>query len=343
MAAEYSQDRQIVRGLDALINKDLVAPGANLIDVERALINETPDYKQRQTPEPLNDLIRDIGEQYSLDIADIVGDDVRAAPHGGAAPHSSAAPQRSAPTYSAYSASPPNVRSSASVLRSPQVYDDDDDDDDDVPDDLYSRENINDGYTREQRHRSNFNSIIAHDSKISDRVEIENEEDEKAELLADIELLLSALEADGVPIERLEQAKPTMSSSYRQVQSFARGLQKKVDKNRGSALIEESVIFAVSLLEDFFDGNNEYFGYRPDLTGYSNTARTKMRRLRPESAVLASSVLHSSSMGPGTRMMFELLPSMVLHSRARRQQHGEAGIFDDSSMVTANTEIRRHS
>jgi hypothetical protein len=174
-------------------------------------------------------------------------------------------------------------------------------------------------------------------------LEGENLEDEKADMLADIELLLSALDADGVNIERFESQKPGQGASYKEVQAFCRMLQKKVDRNRGSAIVEEIIIFGTSLLEDIFDGKTEYFGYKPDLTGYSNTARTKMRRLRPESSVLASSVLQSNSMGPGMRLALELIPSMVLHSRARKQQHGETGIFDDSSMVDANTTIRRHS
>lgn len=360
---EHQQDRQIVRGLDALINKDVVAPGMSLIDIERALINETPDYKQRHEPEPMDGIIHEIGDQFGISVDDIVGE---LPPRQGSHMHNNGsyratqASRTSPPQFETRARSSPNQSSyardtrgdtSGSVYESarptpPAVYDStdySDDDNDDVPEGLYSRQSLASGYTREQRHRNNFNSIIPHDQDFSNRLEIgENMEDEKAEMLADIELLLSALEADGVPIERLEQAKPTMDSPYKQVQSFFRGLQKKVDKNRGSAIIEEGVIFGVSLLEDLFDGKNEYFGYRPDLTGYSNTARTKMRRLRPESAVLASSVLQSSSMGPGTRMLLELIPSMVLHSRARRQQYGETGVFDDSSMVTANTTIRRH-
>lgn len=334
---EYDGDSQILRGLDALVNKDNVAPGIDLVALERQLINEPPTPAEEDPALPLDTYINNLGGHYGVDVSDIIA----------------AIPAKSSPA--AYGASEVRRSSPSTDIRAsarptpPAVYDEEetsvyDHDELAVPEDLYARKkgDFESSVTREQARRQSFNSVVAQDSTFSSTLEHGiNSEDEKADMLADIELLLSALEADGVDTTTLQSSRPNQTSHISAVQSYCRALQKKVDRQRGSAIVEEMVIFGTSLLEDLFDGKNEWFGYKPDLTGYSNTARTKMRRLRPESSVLASSVLQSGSMGPGMRMMLELIPSMVLHTRSRRQQHGEAGLFDDSTMADANTTIRR--
>jgi hypothetical protein len=73
-------------------------------------------------------------------------------------------------------------------------------------------------------------------------------------------------------------------------------------------------------LEYLFDGNKTYFGRRPNLNGWASVVNVKLRRMRVETSHLTNNVFSSMDMGPGTRLMMELIPSMVLYSRMRKQQ-----------------------
>lgn len=350
--AYSADDTQILRGIAALTCADEVATGINLEMIEQQLVADSPKVQRH---EPIDDIMNDISAKFGIPVDDLVS-----APGTATAPATRMTPQPT-PAYIGGSTSPyaraavspyaaAYAPASTGAYSPPTMYDDA------AP---YAASppaaaGVSAGVTATNAYgRTHFSDpnggfsvstgANGHEyMRELEEIEREDDEEQRADMIADIEQLLAALEADGVDITRYENMKPDSHASTREVGAYLRTLQKRMDRNRGSAIVDELLLFGVTLLEDIFDGKHEWFGYRPDLTGFSNTARTKMRRLRPESAVLASSVLQSHSLGPASRILLELAPAAFLHAHQRRQRHDERGLFDDATMADANTNIRKH-
>jgi hypothetical protein len=191
--------------------------------------------------------------------------------------------------------------------------------------------------TDEQLRRQQINAVMS-DTSPSFSIEAESEEEQKALMLGDIDTLLQSLTEDNIDVSRI--ARVDQKSSYADIESVLRILRRKQDYQRFSTVAEEFILFGAYALEEIFDGKRRWAGFSPDLTGYHNTAQTKLRRCRGDTGILVSSVMQGLNFGPGMRLLFELLPSMVLHSKMRKQQHGQSDLYDDDSMAMANNNIR---
>ena len=103
----------------------------------------------------------------------------------------------------------------------------------------------------------------------------------------------------------------------------------------------EEVILSVSNgLERVFDGENDYFGMQPDLTGYSDTVRVKLRRLRYETSTIAGTIMEKYDLSPMTRICMELIPSMFIHSTLRNKHNKEKIKYEKNNMDDVMSSIR---
>jgi hypothetical protein len=199
--------------------------------------------------------------------------------------------------------------------------------------DLHSR-------TREQERRSHIDSIIG-SSTIAPSFSFENEkrEDIKCMMLADIDSLMSSLADSDVDLTRIPRVD--RNSSFEEVESVLKMLRHKNDNARYCSFAEEFLIFGAYALEELFDGKRKWLGrYQPDLTGWHNHVNVKVSRMQHDTSKIVSEVMQDYNIGPGARILLELIPSMVLYSKMRKQQHGEPGIFSDDSMASASSNIR---
>lgn len=197
--------------------------------------------------------------------------------------------------------------------------------------DLYAR-------TQEQERRSHIDSIMgAETSSIS--FEEEKREDMKYAMLAQIDCLLTTLTDEGVDLSRV--SKVDKDSSFANVETVLKILRYKSDHTRYCSLAEEFLLFGAYALEELFDGKRMWLGrYQPDLTGWPNIVNIKLQRMRNDTGPIVSEVMQNYNIGPGMRILLELLPSLILHSRVRRQQHGDANLFSDADMAAAKGSIR---
>jgi len=100
-------------------------------------------------------------------------------------------------------------------------------------------------------------------------------------------------------------------------------------------------MFGAHALEEIFDGKRVWFNrYSPDLTGWHNTVNVKLRRMRYDTSNLVSGVMQDYNIGSTTRIALELVPSMFLHSKMRRQQFGSQTLYSDDQMSSAMNNIR---
>lgn len=152
-------------------------------------------------------------------------------------------------------------------------------------------------------------------------IQKETDEEEKAELIEEIETLADVLKDEGIDISRIRL--PTIDDDMNQIMRARHLLRLKNDRIRSRIFAEEVILASAQGFEHFFDGKKEYFGKRPDLRGWHNTVNIKLRKMRFESSMFVNSMVKTYNISPGIRLLLELLPSMFLYSRTRKRQHND--------------------
>ena len=157
-------------------------------------------------------------------------------------------------------------------------------------------------------------------------VEKEKEEDDKAILLEQIDMLLENLEDEGIDVSRIP--KVHIDSPFDAIEKVHKILRLKNDRNRYCTLAEESILAGAYFLEWIFDGEKDYFGKKPDMKGWSATVNVKLRRMRYDTSTFVSNVMKEYNLNHGTRILVELLPSIFFHFGLKRTQQQDRFIPD---------------
>ena len=116
-------------------------------------------------------------------------------------------------------------------------------------------------------------------------------------------------------------------------------LRLKNDRNRYCSFAEEIILAGAQGIEHLFDGKKEWFGRKPDLVGWHQTVKVKLRRMRFETSTMVQGVMQEYNMSPGMRLMLELIPSMFLYSRQRSlatRNHDNLNIDIEYQNATSN-------
>lgn len=174
--------------------------------------------------------------------------------------------------------------------------------------------------------------------KGNDKNDKEDKEEEKAELLEDIddlrtELINSNIDLSNIPIVNQDDDIVLIKRIYKR-------LRRKYDKIRCNGFGTELIMSGAQSLEYIFNGNRKIGPYQPDLTGWSNTVRTKIRRMRYETTQVISSFLNDYNIGPLARIALEIVPSAILYSRLRRNQN-EKQNYNVEQMNEAYEDLRQ--
>jgi hypothetical protein len=172
--------------------------------------------------------------------------------------------------------------------------------------------------TQEQTKQERISKVLdgIDDRELEFNIEKEKEDDDKASLFEQIDMLKITLEDDGIDISGVPPV--TKNSSIKDVQNVYKILRLKNDRNRYCSFAEELILAGAYGLEYFFDGNKEWFGRKPDLIGWPDTVKVKLRRMRYETSTFVQEVMQEYNMSSGVRLALELIPSMFLYSRNRR-------------------------
>ena len=123
-------------------------------------------------------------------------------------------------------------------------------------------------------------------------------------------------------------------------------LRHKNDHTRYCSFAEEFLLFGAYALEELFDGKRTFFSrYQPDLTGWHNHVNVKLKRMRHDTGQLVSAVMQDYNIGPGARVLLELIPSAVIYSKMRKQQYSQPSLtfsgnaFSDEEMRRAHQNL----
>jgi len=171
---------------------------------------------------------------------------------------------------------------------------------------------------RRQSHVSRATADIYRSDDDADFINADDEEDELSKILEQIDQLYSILEIEGVPLNSI--VKPGPHTSKKEAKNILHILQIKNDKLICCSLFEECVLAGAYALEDVFDGQREIFGKKYDLTGYSYTIKLKLRRMRYNTSTFVSGIMQSYNISPAWRILIELVPSLFLYSRDRKNK-----------------------
>lgn len=185
--------------------------------------------------------------------------------------------------------------------------------------------------TNEERKQSHINKVLGDLDNVEGGnkfIQEEEEEDETARIMEQVDLLRTNLEAEGVNLERIPEIDST--TSRKEAKSILKILQIKNDRLRYCDMFEEGILAAAYGLETIFDGRKEWFGAKIDLVGWPETVKVKLRRMRYDTSTFVSTVMSGYSVGSGWRIIMELLPSLFLYSRDRRLRTNDNLISDAS-------------
>jgi hypothetical protein len=169
-------------------------------------------------------------------------------------------------------------------------------------------------------------------------IEQERLEDQKEKMISDIEDLREELNSEQIKTDRIPEV--TIDSSYADVAKVYKQIKRKYDRSRCEGLGESVMMASARMIEMVFDGQKSYFGYRPDMTGWNRTVRSKMRRMKYEQSVIVSEALEYWNVGPIQRMGLELIPSAFLYSLTRKEQHGRDNYTPDTAGTANIVQIR---
>jgi len=159
-------------------------------------------------------------------------------------------------------------------------------------------------------------------------------EDDKVVMLQQIENLKVELDLEGCDTSKFEVSE---NDSYDKIQDICRKLKLKSQYKTYSNMFDESILLGAEFVEWAFDGDKEYMGYKPDMIGWSDTVKLKLKRMRLETASFVSGVMQEYKMSAGLSIMTQLVVSGILYSVTKRKNDEE---YEDSDRHTTDKEFR---
>lgn len=192
--------------------------------------------------------------------------------------------------------------------------------------------NITDEHSKKAKIMEVFGDMRK-DNKTGFSMNAERTRDAKSNKIEQICNVVSSLEEEGIDIKGF--TIPSVESTMDEIDSVLNLVNMKMNRTRYSSLFEEIVIGGAEFMESKLDGTRSIppFNWKPDYTGYSNTVSVKLHRMRYETSKLVGNSMEKLNIGSTTRILMELLPSLLLYpktnSNRRRENHdsGIAGSF----------------
>lgn len=184
----------------------------------------------------------------------------------------------------------------------------------------------NDAYymqkTRDDHLQTSITKVMENVPKMNFDMEQEIEEERKNSLLEQIEALRDDLSELGVSVDG-NQYYVSYDAPLKRIEEVHRRLVFKYNKLKYNSIAEEALVAGAGLLEMICNGKHEYFGCRPDLTGYSDVVKSKLKRIRVETSTVVSRFVTKNNVGVLPRLLMELVPSMITQAQRRKIQSGD--------------------
>lgn len=171
-------------------------------------------------------------------------------------------------------------------------------------------------HTEEAQKRDRLTSALSALSIGTDGfLDAEHERDRKLMMIEEIEDLVNLFRDDGENVEHIKV--PTIDDTFETIECTLKILKRHNDRRRFGTLADDCIMLMATSLETLCDGQREWIGFRPDLRGWSNHVRSKLRRMHHDTSQIASSLMNDYNIGPGARLFLELVPNLIMYARDR--------------------------
>jgi hypothetical protein len=223
-----------------------------------------------------------------------------------------------------------------------QSSDTDDDQDEDADDDqpVWKDTQLRQITEEEKRQRHIKRALGDIDSNKDSRnlLDQEDEEDELARIMEQADMLREYIHSQNPKlVERVPRILP--STPVREARIIFKTLQRKNDSLRSVDMFEEGMLSLAYGIEQIFDGKREVFGFKIDLTGWSDTLKVKLKRMRYHTGAFIKEMMHDYDINHGWYIVLEILPSMLLYTKDRRTQNKDT-LMNDERYRSVLGEIR---
>lgn len=196
-------------------------------------------------------------------------------------------------------------------------------------------------YTEEERRQSQIDRALDDmDTQQESRnlLDQEDEEDELARIMEQADMLREYLRSQNPKlVERVPEIQP--DTPMRDARIILKTLQRKNDSLRSVDMFEEGMLSIAYGVEQIFDGKREIFGFKIDLTGWSDTLKVKLKRMRYHTGAFIKEIMHDYDINHGWYIVLEILPSMLLYTKDRRTQNKDT-LMNDERYRSVLGEIR---
>jgi hypothetical protein len=346
---------QVLNGLSKLVNKDNIKSDINIEEIEKNLINKgilpghEPDtifVKELEKIPPVEEFKPKFGnddktEELEMDQDDEVEEEATIPTYKNDI-YGSYKPEQSEPSmYNNLSPRNQNQQSHQQTQQQTQqpqlskLFENDNSE----PEESFMSE-MQGGRTNDEEKHNKIRYAMSNMgiNPHSSFLEREKKEDAKSAMLEEIDFLRDELLSCHYSIERIPHV--TQKSSYEEIESILRLLRHKSDRIKYCEFAESFLMLGAYGLEEIFNGKNNWFGYKPDLTGWSNHVDIKLRRMRHDTSQLVSQAMHDYNIGPGARILLELVPNAIIYSRQKKQTYSEPKINEDENLNSSFSRLR---
>lgn len=144
-------------------------------------------------------------------------------------------------------------------------------------------------------------------------ISIEHENDEKLSLIEEINELISVFRDSGEDVSTIHVS--TIDEPIEAIRANHRSLLHRNDRKRYGSIADDCIMLIATSIAQIFNGKREYFGFRPNLSGWPQHMMPKLRRMRHDTSQMTSSLFNNYNIGVGGRIFLELVPSMIMYAR----------------------------
>ncbi len=184
--------------------------------------------------------------------------------------------------------------------------------------------------TREEERSAALKQFLktdeVNDNDNNDKFELEHEKlaDDKVIMIEQIESLKDELRLD----KNDKRFAIDEDDDYNKVRATWERLKYKSQLQTYDTMFTEAIIFGTGMIEKLFDGKKVYFGYRPNMEGWSDTVKLKLKRMQPEKTKVVSGIVKNYQINEGASIVIQLILSGILYSQfkgkeAEEENYGE--------------------
>lgn len=181
--------------------------------------------------------------------------------------------------------------------------------------------------SREQRASSQIKNLFSH-MDINEYERVEDLEDNKFELLEEIHSLKESITEGGGRVDDIPEV--TDEDSMEDIRKVYRKAKCRNNVQNYAETGGNLIMISAQALGKLFNGKRKVLGFQPNFSTWAEKCvRPKLRRIKPETTTMVSNAVEYFGISGGQRIVFELLPSLIVHGATQTEPRTSAVAHGD--------------